>query len=503
MAKPKRRKASLHSAGRVTEADLLANARELAEDPSPIVPRCEGGCVLFSPVRSAQRAIPKVHAARDDEGALVNMAARGNDLARAYAATLLLALSGKVPVVANLRTPDGSVVPYVMRGTTKPFFLAGVQHHDDRVLRLLAVTPWARKRGLHFWSVDDGIVCTGRRATPPADFIEVEAERLALTKTGDAYTCGHEGDAVEVELPGDVRFVRCETCGKDGSLARELLTHAIGNRILKETRVRARLVPLRAVSGVAPTVEASPPDALLQGYLRGTGKDADFLEAARQARVAALKTAGAHLVAGDASYGDDAEAFLDALAPSPQERQALRAALAAHKGPVVLDRATTARAIAELWSEHGLRMLEAVADPEQARSVHKPGATAEEAVELVRKAARLGAARAALAGVPAYDRLPPAAALADAIARAYRTGGADAAVRVATDGKPRGVALAFLQEVGGTRGQEWRFAPSDQDVAASVRPQVEALLRGPPESYHEALVAASRAAGETQTFSPR
>jgi len=86
-----RRRSAVHSASRSRESELLARSRALADDPSPITPICEGDCVLFSPIKSAQRALPKVHAARDDEAKLNRMARQGNQLARAYAATLLIA----------------------------------------------------------------------------------------------------------------------------------------------------------------------------------------------------------------------------------------------------------------------------------------------------------------------------------------------------------------------------------------------------------------------------
>ncbi|HVM44449.1 MAG TPA: hypothetical protein VM582_00835, partial [Candidatus Thermoplasmatota archaeon] len=444
MAKPKRRKATLHSAGKVTEQDLLENARALHEDPSLAVPICEGPCVWFSPVKAAQRAIPRVHAARDDEKALARYANRGNELARAYAATLLVAKAEKITIVADLRLP-GEKVPYVTRGKAKAFFLAGLQHHDDRARRLLSVAPWARKRGLHFYSAERGIVCTGGRPAPPADFIEEEAALVGLRKERGVYTCGHEGDdLVSLRWIGsDAVFERCESCaGAEGSLLADVRRHVAVPRVERQIAFEARLRPLQGAEG---DVQAPLPDALRKAYYAGKLTDRKLLEAARKERVGALRAGAPRFVAGDTSY-PDAESFLRALDPTPADERALRAALAAHGGSVVLDRPTLARAVAELWPTQGMRMLEAVSDEEIAHRLHKERPQPDEAVELVRRAAREGSGRAALAALPSYGALPPAASAADAIARAFRGQGREAAVRVAQEraniAKAKGVALA-------------------------------------------------------------
>lgn len=511
MAKPRRRKATLHSAGRVTEADLLERARALAEDPSLATPVCEGGCVLLSPVAAARRAIPRVHAARDDEKALQRLASRGNDLARAYAATLLVARSGKVPFVADLRV-GGETIPYVIRGKAKPFFLAGLQNHHDRALRLLAFAPWAKKRKMHFFSADRGVVCTGRQARPPVDFVEEEAALLGLERKGDAFVCEHGGaasgrDSIVVRWrAAGVRLERCEECAEDeGSTVGELKRHMAGPRLSTQFEADVSLAPFR---GVPLDVDAPLPAETARKYVEGALGDAALLEAARQARVDALRASGRRAyVAGDTSHGDDADAFLASLAPNASEEQALRAALAEHEGAVVLERASTSRALAELWPQHGLRMLAAVGGEEAARRLHKESVRPEEATDLVRRAAKEGATRAGLWGLPAYGPLPKAAAVADAVSRAYRASGADAAARIALDragqGEVAGVVLALLEALGAAKGQEWRFGTTDRELATTLAPLVARLLRAPAAEYHDALVQVARATGETAEFAPR
>lgn len=513
--KRRRRKATLHSAGKVTEADLLERARALAEDPSLAMPICDGPCGLFSPVKAARRAIPKIHAARDDERKLSRYASWGNELAKAYAATLLVARAEKIPYVAELRLPTGSI-PYVIRGKAKPFFLAGLQNHHDRHERLVAYFPWARKRRLHFFSADRGVVCTGRNPKPPEDFVQEEMDELDLAeKAPGVFACGHAGagpgrDALVLRwATAGVTLERCSDCvGKESTLM-TLMRHMAGPNLLKGFQVQVHLAPLVSPDGKTTPVVPPLPAETLEAYLKGVASDAVLMEAAREGRAAAFQALGRRFyAAGERSFGDDAKALLAALGPSAAEERALRAGLERDEGALVLDKPTVARALAALWPRHGLAMLEAAAggDAEAARRLHKEKVTPEEAADLVRRAGREGNARVAMAGVPRYGALPPAASAADAIARAHRAGNREGALRVAQAhaGTPEGraVALAFLHALGAAKGQEWRFTADEQEAAKGLAPHVKALLEGAPGGYHAALVEVSRLSGESATFAP-
>lgn len=514
MAKRKRRKATLRSAGKATESDILERAKAIAEDPTLIMPQCEGRCVLFSPVTSARKGIARVYAAREDEAKLSRLANGGNDLARAYAATLLVAKAGKIPYVAEMRLPTGNV-PYVIRGKAKPFFLAGVQNYDDRALRLLSYFPWARKRRMHFFSADRGVVCTGKRAEPPRDFVEEEMDELGLEEREKSlWTCGHGGagpgrDAVRVTWKAaGVEMERCDAClGKD-SMVHSVLRHMVGPRLIAQFDIEVRLAPVQTPKGQLLAVVPALPPNLKAGYFRGVANDAKLLEEARAMRVEALKGLGRAFVAGERAF-DDLDSFLAALNPSPAEETALRAGLQGHAGPVALDKATVARALHQLWPERGLVMLTAAAggDESAAKALFKEKVAADEAADLVRRAGRQGSAQAALRGLPRYARLPPAAGVADAIVRAYRSGGAEAALRTAQEranaGRAKGVALAFLLHLGSGKGQEWRFAQTDQEIAHTLAPVVARLLSENGDGYHQALREASLLAGEPADFQPQ
>src|SRR5271157_2341635 len=82
------------------EKDLLARADRLAEDPSVLIPKCEGKC-WRCPYDKLLKKMEKVKQSRGDAETLQAIAMHGDQLVRAYAATLSLSASGKVPFLST------------------------------------------------------------------------------------------------------------------------------------------------------------------------------------------------------------------------------------------------------------------------------------------------------------------------------------------------------------------------------------------------------------------
>lgn len=499
----KRRKATLHSAGRTVEQDLLARANALAEDPSLATPACEGSCVFFCPIRQARGRIARIHAARDSEKKLLSFASRGNRLARAYAATLALTHVEKLPYVAELRLPTGPV-PYVTRGKAAPFELVGLQHLDDRELRLLSVARFVKARKLHVYSAERGLVCTAKRASPPKDFVEEQLTDLGLAPRGDRWTCEHGGTAAGDALVLDWRAASvtaeiCAECALDENSLLKMARHIASPKPRGEFVVRVQLAALKGDGAPAETGDV-PAEAAAE-YAAGKLHDAGLLARARLARTHALRAKGVAFVAGDRWFGTDARAFIDALQPTDAERAALEGVLPGIARAVIVEKATATRALAEIWAEKGLDALAAAAsgDRAAAEALYRAEMTTDEIGDAVKRAAQRGATARVDAALPKFKTLPPAAAAADAISRAHRAKGRDEAVRIAlkrADGaKERGVALAFLRALGGASGQDWKFSRVDQELADVLADDAKSLLDCPPREYAARLDALARKAG--------
>ena len=135
------------TAAKAQERELVRRTRRLRDDPELIFPKCTSSCPAC-PFPRIKRSIERIRRFSEDEKALTRFSKRGDQISRAYAAALIVALSGKAPYLARLRTPAGEVA-YAMRGKVKKEKLVGVQNYHDPRLRLISIADLAHKRGIH------------------------------------------------------------------------------------------------------------------------------------------------------------------------------------------------------------------------------------------------------------------------------------------------------------------------------------------------------------------
>ena len=114
-----------------------------------------------------------------------------------------------------------------------------------------------------------------------------------------------------------------------------------------------------------------------------------------------------------------------------------------------------------------------------------------------------GRKRNIIAKLPAYPRLPAIARFANSVARAYKTEGAEGAVKTlererVSDHKVKSVAYALLLIFGKEANKEWQYDRTEKEFAQFLRGKVQALLDSPPGGYHEALQALLSATGSTE-----
>ena len=131
------------TASKVQEKDLIKKAKRLSKEPELILPKCvnHSRC-YFDGIR---KQILKIQKFADDERMLKKFSERGDYLARAYAATLLLVLEGKAPYLAPFKTPFGTV-PFALRGKTRKEKLVAVQNFDQPKWLLLGVLDIVKKK---------------------------------------------------------------------------------------------------------------------------------------------------------------------------------------------------------------------------------------------------------------------------------------------------------------------------------------------------------------------
>lgn len=525
MARRRGRKSSVRTPAKTMERELVHRAELLAKDPSKALPSSVSPCAKdpFDKVLKKMQGVSKY---AGDEKRLERLASRGDPIVRAYAGTLMLAAAGKAPYLASLKLPQGEVF-YAMRGKVAKEKLVGMQWFDHPIYRLLLFLDLAVKRPYyHFYSTRDGLYCSCKEPRPPAEYVEwaMQQPRGNISRVGEGlWACPHvDPEAVRAGDPVTGTYLRiewrsgkqvvgiCKRCAKSSrdSTVSAITSHMAVPRVEQDFDVRV----LHRLEGAE--------DCSLWDRLSGLPLDKDDAEDYAKGKVddggvmdrhlAALderlrEHRGPHFILEDRTFCDDASAFVDALSPSDEERLALEAALPQLDQPLILDRATPAKVLGELWDDHGEAMLGAVVEnDEELMDKYLDHPDVQSSPSLVLKRALVEhRKRTIIDRLPRYDRLPLVARFADKVARTYRTEGTDGALKVVekergSEKRVKPVAYSFLLALGKETSKRWQYDKTDIDFAQFLQDKAKDLLEAEPEDYHDALQALLKATGSTE-----
>ena len=515
--KARRMRTSIRTATKSQEEKLISNAKKIGEDFEMLLPQCLSKCIVC-PFSKSRKKMERIQQCKEDRGKLVWSSRWGGPISRAYAATLLLALDSKAPRLAVAKYPFGDVA-YVYRGGVKKENLIGIQYFDDPHLRLIGFIDVARKKNVHIYSTDDGLLCTGKENVLPKQFVDAAIPLLKIltNKSDNTYSCKHllenEGDGVSPHLKiklGGFKFLICTDCAKESE------THTIATinqRMLiphQEESFKLSVIwrPKCAKAKKCPVCafdkEINGSSELLRRYISGEISDHQFITECLNKNTQTLAESGI-FVNDNNCYGDDTDSFIMSLKPNIDEENALRTILNKIKNGVIGDKVTPGKILADNWDEFGEDVLfDIVKDRETAKEIYKKTLPMKDnPSQILKEASTSLKQRQILSELPMYKILPPIAEFADEVARAYKTGGADEALRLiekrkTNDIKVKSVAYAFLLHFGKGADKKWQYSKIEIECAHFLKDYVKQLLESEPSDYHENLQNVLAASGSTE-----
>jgi len=491
------------------EKALIERAKAVIDDFSPILPECTGSC-SGSTFLKVERALSKVQKFAGNMQRLEKLASKGDMIARAYAALLMVAESGKVPYTAAAQTPFGEAI-YAVRGKVDSKTLVGIQNYNDKRLLLLAYMPYAMKKGLYFYATKEHLYCTGKSPRPPKEYIKEAMERISydLKKKEGAYVCRHLDKSSTIPYlkiewhSADIEIGVCERCLSDDVNLFARLSETMGAKDpLKDFSIEP-IVELEAVSdpeNCPGFQKAKGMKKLKEMYVHGKLSDMSFMDKAKKMRE--LSKEGRYLVIGRKCYGEDESAFIKALNPKKKHMPVVREFVKNRKGPIILENPSVNKLLAYSWNDWGKEALSRYMKNESlANSVWEKGKDMlENPISVIDSAIEHLEAEVKLAKLPDYERLPPTANFCDTIAREYRVGGKEAAIHYISEkeGKDehrRALGYAFLNAMNAAKGKEWRYTKTERELGEFLASRAEELLGSEGDHYHKALIELLKYAG--------
>lgn len=514
------------TASKVQEKDLIRKAKKLKKDPDLILPKCiDHSRCYFDVVRKQVR---KIQGFADDERMLKRFSERGDLLARAYAATVLLTIEGKAPYLAPFKTPFGNVT-FAFRGKTRKEKLVAVQNFNDPQLLILGVLDIVKKKKLHVYSTKNGLICTGREPAPPPEFVSESIRKLGtrLEQKGKIFTCPHldpkavrkgeqKGVAyLEIDWhSADATIGICERCSeknKDHTLG--ILTRLIADRdVTDDFSINIIAQPICKDNCTECEIEDLPDlsSELLKRYQMGEISDSKLFSK----HLDDLQTSYEDLtkivyIMDNQCYGTNLKAFIKALSPTTVERKALWAVLKKVEDSVVFDKATPSKILGHYWRRFGKTAIFAITnDSKITKNIFKKfDINKTKASEILKEADIEIKKKTIISLLPKYLKLPPIAEFADQITRTYMTKGVEDTVRAiekyrSGDTKIKAVAYAFLLALDRGEGKKWQYTQTEFDFAQFLKDPANKLLNIEPDGYNEALQNLLSATGSTEKIQP-
>jgi hypothetical protein len=487
------------------EKDLLDKSRRLAQDPSLLLPKCEQTC-RRCPFDKLHKKMEKVRRYADDAEALINMAAHGDQLVRAYAATISLAASGKIPFLTVKELPVGTV-SFAVRGKVDQEKLIGVQYFDDPDLRLLAFWEIARDDDLHIYSEEASLKCAdGPRA--PKVFVQETLANGPYELAPDG-SCGHPNAPLALLVDwksASTRVSICSECASDVNLIHSMTTRIAARDPTDDFAVEVRY-SLRCVAhSECPTKSAFSMSAELKGaYRKGSIDDATFIDRYLVERKAALRrTSGELYILGNDCYGHDKEAFIKALKGSEGEITAISGLIRSKPMVVISSSDQTAKVVSDLWTEAKESLLSQVATPEIWKGLlanqggMPPG-------QMVQEAYRLQRCKGILEKLPQYSSRGAIGELSDELARSFKSSGKSGLLQAIDKNKPKehrgkAVVYGFLVAIGEADSRAWQYTTEEKDFGKYLADFAKAMLEASGDAYHQALENMITASGSGESL---
>jgi hypothetical protein len=484
----------LRTASKVQEKQLVSMGKWLAEHPEAVAPRTESDSRRCNFSKIGAR-ISLAAEKKEDLGFLRKMARSGDHLARAYAATVLMAKEERATYLAVAKGSEGDVA-YAYSPKVKREALIGLQYFKDPHLRLLAYAHLSRKRRVAFYSIKDGVYCSPANGVPPIRFVEESAQRLALSsRDRKAFNCGHDLEKnghLQIDWSGsDFAFSICEKCfEEEGNSLLKVIERMITPEVQRVFSLRAFVrLECRGKCDFCPAGDMYEIDYDdKKNYISGKIGDRQlYVKTAGQFLQSLQEGSSRLLVVGTRCFGKDASAFAEAVATTPAEKEAVEFVLSKLEGPVVVSGGmTTNKFLGQYWGRFGSDLMSKFAGTPVGEQVPEPTGTMTPMM-LIEKAQAKRRAEAVKDSLPHYRPMGKHATFIDRIIRSYKSKGSEAALKLTEltgteDTHYKSIGLAFRIAFGVT-GLEWQYTREEIDLAKHLGSPARTLLETEGEEY--------------------
>ncbi len=313
---------------------LEKNLSELLDDPHAMMPvvAYTAKRVRKDPLQRSLKECAKVIARKNDLKWLGKrmVRRRGDPVACALAGSLHAAHDDERSMVAVFDHPLFGMASFVRRGVGKQTQLVSFQNHGHPRQRLLAWEEHAKK-GWWFFSMEEGIVCTGNEPAPPEGWLKggLADTPIKFTEMGGVHcspaAVPEQDEGIHFTVGGSRVIIDEEdlaSVGKDESIPRSIALRMLPPRLADFAAIDWKWRPEGWPEGKElPVAAQEKVDEVIDAWLNLGVTDSRLIQALRKSLCLNMDEG---CIIGERWWSmEDRGGMIDAISGSPPEKAAL------------------------------------------------------------------------------------------------------------------------------------------------------------------------------------
>lgn len=462
----------LKSTSREKQQDFLEHLKSLFQDPSALVPECiDGG--LLCPFRSYEK---KLSSARDPQD-FSKYSRSADQILAGLSETFRVLESGSAGVMGVLKTQFGSVEYSKRGGATDDTVLAGIQHYDDPLWRMLAYSSLVRTRNVRVYSSSNFFLGSCKNSSPGVEFFKdvLNDENAQFTSNGQEISIGNTGHSLTISHLRATKIIVYEnsTLNTINLLLKHILTPDISADFTFSCDFLSK------------TVDVIPQNSLAL-YMQGKINDRTFIRDTVDFRTKEAVRLG-HFIIGDEAFTTAAqlvEKFPFKYVPD----DVIINALSSFGKGFYIDAFSERKILEILWPSHGKQILQQVF----------PEATQDQLSQLKGSPLdQIDYLQSTIKGKNLRESVEVSGWSQDSkflvdLLMDYFANGQDRAIRNAernlgNSNVRKALYFAFLDCLGEGGNRSWQFTDTEKDLAWKIRDHVCAMVKNGPGSMQQEL----------------
>lgn len=439
------------------ERKFLEHLNLLFEDPSVIIPDCfdKGFLCPFESYRK------KVESTSNFE----KYSRSADQFLSALGETNKIIDSDSAPILGFITTPYGNV-EYAKRGNTDPAVLAGVQHFDHEIFRLLAYTSLAKSKNVRVYSTKNFYSASCKNSGPGMEFFKdvLSEHGVPFRSDDEEITIGDSGKSMTITHFSGITLRIFEN--SQGNTLHIIMRHFLTRDYYSDFTI--------GCDYIEDHVKTVPNDAL-SSYFDGRIDDRQMIKRIVKKRVEDAINSGLYII-GDVCY-TDVDEFLSRFDDEIISPDLLRDPLLDYEKGMALETASTRKLLENLWQKSGNAIMKQMFPDLDEQKLRSLKGSPVDRIESARKLYYSEEVESSF-NVEAWSK--NAQFLLDLLKR-YHKEGKMMAVRegeksLTNSPIVRAIFYGFLEAVGEKGNREWMFTPNEIDLGLKMKDRIRELL---------------------------